>query len=192
MLRSASTETTIQRLPYLQSQSSCSVYHRYEPQAGQWNTMGWWNCANAVECLTNLMIYSNSTNFTYIYSEIYDNQPASYILQDGSNDDVLWWSLAWARAYELTGNATYLTRSELCFEHVLQYWDNTCGGGIWWSSARNYKNAVTNELLLMAAVTLHKLVPIRGDYYWNWTMMEWTWFEHSGISYISCPIPFHL
>ena len=30
--------------------------------------------------------------------------------------------------------------------------------GIWWSSAKDYKNAITNELFLMASVTLHRSV----------------------------------
>jgi predicted alpha-1,6-mannanase (GH76 family) len=46
----------------------------------------------------------------------------------------------------------------LCFDYVAQAWDDTCGGGVWWSQARSYKNAITNELFLMGASTLHLFV----------------------------------
>eukprot|EP00042_Codosiga_hollandica_P046567 m.491367 g.491367 ORF g.491367 m.491367 type:complete len:312 (+) comp57259_c1_seq5:2-937(+) len=143
--------------------------------------MGWWNNANAVEVISNFMLFTSDAEYLSVLEEVLANQPASEIEGAAYNDDVLWWSLAWARAFELTRNDSYLQQAELCFDHVLPYWDNTCGGGLWWSNARSYKNAITNELFLAAATTLYKLTPSKAAFYANWTNLEWAWFQQSGM-----------
>ena len=51
----------------------------------------------------------------------------------GSFDDQAWWALAWAKAYELTGDTQYRLRSGQIFEYLAENsWDDTaCGGGCW-------------------------------------------------------------
>ncbi len=75
---------------------------RFEAVNGIWNDEGWWNNANTVEALCNTMIYTEAANLTDALAAVYSNQPATEIITAAYNDDVMWWSLGWARAYELT------------------------------------------------------------------------------------------
>ena len=35
-------------------------------------------------------------------------------------------------------------------------WDDVCGGGLWWTRGKTYKNAIPNELFLLIAGRLHQ------------------------------------
>src|SRR5262249_61987474 len=81
---------------------------------------------------------------------------------------------------DLTRNAAYLGQARDIFADMTGGWDGTCGGGIWWSKARHYKNAIANELFLQVAVALHERTP--GDtFYASWAQREWAWFQGSGM-----------
>lgn len=56
-------------------------------------------------------------------------------------DDEGWWALAWVRAFDVTGNTEYLDMAESIFADMQGGVNGTCGGGIWWSKDRRYKNA---------------------------------------------------
>lgn len=65
-------------------------------------------------------------------------------------------------------------------------WEETCGGGILWcpAPAGVYKNAITNELFLTAAMELHPYTSSLGkpaNFYLDWAMKEWNWFTNSGM-----------
>ena len=98
-------------------------------------------------------------------------------------DDILWWALAMLRAADMhslrgePGAAANLTaRSERIFEHVAaRAWNGTeaaCGGGIWWSTSKGYKNAIANELFFATAAKLGKT---------SWAQKVWRWFAQSGM-----------
>lgn len=99
----------------------------------------------------------------------------------GSNDDVGWWGLASLRAFDLTNDKKYLDRAELCFQHGVKAWDNKCGGGVWWSAKRKYKNSITNELFLTLAAKMHLHQPSGNSTYLEWAKREWAWFNQSGL-----------
>jgi predicted alpha-1,6-mannanase (GH76 family) len=72
-----------------------------------------------------------------------------------SNDDVLWWSLAFESAYQATKDAEWLAWSELTFSGVYDRdFTDACGGGLLWDHELTYKNAITNELLVSAGTKL--------------------------------------
>lgn len=96
------------------------------------------------------------------------------------NDDDLWAVISSLNLYELNGSPRLLQDAQRQYRQLTDnYWDNTCGGGIWWDHARTYKNAITNELLLYAATLLYRST---GDQtYYTWAFKEWGWFSRSDL-----------
>ncbi len=69
------------------------------------------------------------------------------------NDDVMWAVIALARGYEITGNTTFLTQAEIQFNAVWSRgWDSSLGGGLWWTTDRQQKNACVNGPAAIAAI----------------------------------------
>jgi predicted alpha-1,6-mannanase (GH76 family) len=62
---------------------------------------------------------------------------------------------------------------------MTRYWDNVCNGGVWWNRARTYKNAITNELFLVLAASLHETT--HAPEYLQWSHKAWDWFAASGM-----------
>jgi predicted alpha-1,6-mannanase (GH76 family) len=116
-----------------------------------------------------------------IVRRVHRERPAAAVelLGHGSYDDMQWWSLAYAQAARVLNDTSLLQTSRQVFEHV---WataseNATCGGGVWWSSNRKYKNAITNTLAISNAALLHRLT---GDkLYLQRALTLWEWFAHS-------------
>ncbi|KAK5653897.1 hypothetical protein OQA88_7822 [Cercophora sp. LCS_1] len=96
-------------------------------------------------------------------------------------DDEGWWALAWIRSWDFTGDSRYLETAQAIFEDMRNGTDTVCGGGIWWSKERKYKNAIANELYLNVAASLALRVPARKDHYLGIARQQWDWFKKSGM-----------
>ncbi|KAL2136745.1 hypothetical protein VTI74DRAFT_1786 [Chaetomium olivicolor] len=96
-------------------------------------------------------------------------------------DDEGWWALALIRSWDVTRQQRYLDMAERIFEDMQNGTDTICGGGIWWSKERAYKNAIANELYLSVAASLANRVPSRKQQYTKIAKDEWTWFKNSGM-----------
>jgi predicted alpha-1,6-mannanase (GH76 family) len=154
----------------------------YSPLTGRWRTTGWWNAANALTSIADYTQRTGDRTFAWVINWTFRvarwRHPRfinSYF------DDNGWWTLAWVRAYELTGRKRYLDASQRIFDNMTTGWDETCGGGLWWNRDRKYKNAIPNELFLTAAARLHQLSPSAGSRYLDWALREWDWFSASGM-----------
>ena len=88
-------------------------------------------------------------------------------------------SLAWIDVYDLTQEQRYLPMAASIFADMANGWDSTCGGGIWWSKDRNYKNAIANELFLSVAAHLAARTsdPANRAQYLAWAHKEWDWSQ---------------
>jgi predicted alpha-1,6-mannanase (GH76 family) len=154
----------------------------YDGGTGLFSTTGWWNSANGVTALVDFMAVTKTAAYTpRLATTFAKNKSASFL--NNFYDDEGWWALAWIRAYDLTHDADYLTTAKTIFADMAGGWDATCGGGIWWSKDRTYKNAIANELFLKVAASLHNRTP--GDAgpasFVDWASREWAWFAGSGM-----------
>jgi predicted alpha-1,6-mannanase (GH76 family) len=139
-----------------------------------------WQSANALDATIDYMRASGSPDFLADLSQTYRAHHGRDNFLNGYYDDEGWWALTWINAYDLTGNGAYLSQAKYVFADMTGGWDGTCGGGIWWSKARHYKNAIANELFLQVAVALHERAP--GEtVYARWAQREWAWFQGSGM-----------
>ena len=161
----------------------------YDPSTGLYKTTGWWNSANAITVLVDYERVSRSTEYNSVLANTFTVAPKTLESQktragflNSYLDDEGWWALAWIDAYDLTKNKDYLLASESIFADMATEWSDTCGGGIWWSKDRKYKNAIANELFLSVAAHLaNRTSGAKRKEYVAWGNREWKWFEGSGM-----------
>ena len=135
----------------------------------------WWQSAVALSTLMTYEQATGNTSYDYAISAAF-NGNNSNDFENNYMDDTGWWALTWMQAYDITKNTSYLQMAETDANYIHQYWDNTCSGGVWWTTGKTYKNAIPNELFLDLTAGLHNRIP--GDTkYLGWANQEWTWFE---------------
>jgi predicted alpha-1,6-mannanase (GH76 family) len=172
---------------YLQraSEGIQTLQRWYDPSTGLYQTTGWWNSANALTVLIEYARVANTHEYDSTFATTFTAAQAGKQGHPGFlnkyYDDEGWWALAWIDAYDLTGRSDYLSMAESIFEDMTSGWDNVCGGGIWWTKDRTYKNAIANELFLSLSASLANRDSNHKSAYIDWAGKEWTWFSRSGM-----------
>ncbi|WP_242907351.1 glycoside hydrolase family 76 protein [Actinomadura terrae] len=162
----------------------------YDRESGRWQPESpWWQSGNALQALLDYMAKTRSTRYMPQVRHTIEQQrkPLPWWPEGGgefradSTDDTGWWALAMVRMYDLTRDRGYLGIAETDERYIRKYWDDTCGGGVWWDiPGKSYKNAISLELYFKLLASLHNRV--RGDRVYLARAQEaWRWFERSGM-----------
>ncbi|KAI0316793.1 Six-hairpin glycosidase [Amylostereum chailletii] len=156
----------------------------YVASTGQYNQGELWTDSNAVEDLHNLMLAAGTTT----WASVGDTSRIGKAAEDpstnwadiisGSNDDAQWiilalWKIADYRAAHQQSIDAFMNAAGTIYDIIAAEYDNTCGGGVWWSSAHTYKNAITNELFLLTSAegfqrTNDQKYLTNANNVWNW------------------------
>ncbi|KAH9933959.1 glycoside hydrolase family 76 protein [Epithele typhae] len=159
-----------------------------------WYGSGWgifWTDANTLEDLYNLMLADGSTSFDVADSTpigqlgLQQNRDAWISKIGGSNDDAGWtvlslWKIGDYRLRHGGDPNPYWNSARIVYDLIAAEWDDsTCGGGVWWSSAHTYKNAITNQLFLHLSAAMYNR--FGGSQYLANAQKTWNWLLNSGM-----------
>jgi len=84
------------------------------------------------------------------------------------------------QVYDLTGQNVYLDAATHIFDDMVATGYNATCGGLWWKRDKKDNNAIENELFLSLAAHLATRKPNK-EYYRNWALRHWSWFESTGM-----------
>ncbi|MGC9665860.1 glycoside hydrolase family 76 protein [Planosporangium sp. 12N6] len=154
----------------------------FRPRDGRWTTPTGeaWQPALAIEAVVDAYERTRDAAYLAVISTSFTRYRGR---RSRFYDDDGWYLNTWLRAYDVTGDRGYLAEAEALFTEVTGGWDDVCGGGLWWNTDRGYKNAITNELFLLAAARLHRRAPngTGPGSYLDWASRAWAWFDASGM-----------
>ncbi|MFT4113916.1 glycoside hydrolase family 76 protein [Silvibacterium sp.] len=138
----------------------------YRSMQGSTTTSGFWVGAEEIE----LAIDAYNQNPTAANQTIINQLCNGFVTQfsadwsgDTYDDDLMWATIAFTRAYSATGNSTWLTDAENNFATVWSRgYDTTYGGGIWWNVAAantssGYKASASNWTFVIAGNLLYQI-----------------------------------
>jgi predicted alpha-1,6-mannanase (GH76 family) len=158
--------------------AAATLLRYFTPRTGRWSfpTGDAWQPALAIEAMTNTYQRTHDVSYRNVIEKSFGRYRGR---RSRFYDDDGWYLNAWVRAYDVTGEDRYLHEARALFTVMTEAWDETCGGGVWWSVERSYKNAITNELFLLAAARLHRRTG-EPDYR-GWAERAWAWFDASRL-----------
>jgi predicted alpha-1,6-mannanase (GH76 family) len=183
--RAAASSARVNRADLIQQDELAvkRLQESYDDRTGLWGKQGWWHDANSLTAIIDFSRTTGSNTYLPEIERTFSANIGKRFLINKFYDDEGWWALAWMDAYDLTGDVRYLNAAAGIFDDLTTGWDDTCGGGLWWTRDRTYKNAIPNELFLKVSAGLANRTkdPQAQRKYIEWADREWNWFRESGM-----------
>lgn len=144
---------------------------------------GFWTDAEVLEMFIDAYEHLGDKKYLTVaeqfYDGIIDRRGTSWEWND-YNDDVMWMVIASIRLYEHTNNEKHLNAArenfDMCYNRA---WDDTLGGGLWWRTDNQTKNACVNSPAVIAAAKIAKQLEENNnsaaDGYWDKAKAIWDW-----------------
>lgn len=133
----------------------------YKMNTGTGTGPGWWTFAEEIEMTLDAYGRTGSTGTRDMVTALCNGFISHYgtlWTSNMFNDDIMWATIAFARAYQITGNTTFRNCAKSNFDAVYaRAWDSNLGGGLWWTTAKNEKNACVNSPGAIAAYLLYQI-----------------------------------
>jgi hypothetical protein len=109
----------------------------YDAATGLWNG-AWWTSANVLTTLADFQEHFPSS-ISHITSQVFPTTLAQAPSSSGFTgflngfyDDELWWTLAWIKVYDVTGDMKYLNMAAQIFEDPKNAWGSSSCGALWY------------------------------------------------------------
>lgn len=120
-----------------------------------------WGQAEMIECVIDAYEWNGNPT----HGAMITNLLNGFIKNNGSswnwniyNDDIMWAVLAFARGGVATGRSNYIaiakSNFDMCYARA---WDNVLGGGLYWTTDNQSKNACVNGPGAIAAYLLYQI-----------------------------------
>jgi len=169
--------------PAIADSSASSLISNFYNQSGKYynknnagdQTFNYWPNAHTLDVLTDVYLRTNDAAIKTRMDELLDGMKA----KNGNTylnhfyDDMEWMTLACLRAFEATGDARYKTTAELLWADIKGGWDDTFGGGIYWTKDRQNKNTPANAPASIIASRMYQLNRNGEDLDWAKKIYQW-------------------
>ncbi|MDB6065165.1 MAG: hypothetical protein JWR26_1373 [Pedosphaera sp.] len=134
----------------------------YKSNNGSGTNPGWWTFAEEIEMAEDAYDSSPSAARQNIVSSLcngFTSINGTLWTGNNFNDDITWAVIAFSRAYLITSNANFRNIAKNNFDAMFsRAWDtNFTGGGLWWSTDKQSKNACINGPAAVAACYLYNI-----------------------------------
>nr|UUA80606.1 glycoside hydrolase family 76 protein [Flammulina filiformis] len=152
--------------------AAANLQSRYFGADGTYGDQAIWISAVDDWHLQRLDALTGQSTYSSVIDTVYHGNE-DYLENGGSYDDVQWVSID----YLLSGN---VEMGKKYYDIASTAVDSTyCGGGLFWSGARDYKNAITNELYMATSGYLYEKT--QDDQYLTNLKNTWAWLAGTGM-----------
>ncbi|KAJ3887867.1 glycoside hydrolase family 76 protein [Lentinula edodes] len=186
-------ESNFGLLPSPPTQNEADHYKNvyYDPTTGSSINGSFWTDSNIMETLHLLMLQTGRSDFDGLADNSFLGRNALIPSTNWETftgpffDDAGWavlalWTMADYKATHHQPNVDdFFAAAATVYDLIASNWDDTCGGGVWWTVDHTYKNAITNELFL--TLSAQGYLRFKNETYLENARKVWAWIEGSGM-----------